>query len=216
MKFTINSLIVIYLLTSIQLFAGNFGAYYTKLPYEDEITGKYADVIVKLPNEGQIVFSREFSYLPYWKTDNGKWYFQEIIPRKGDGTKIRPDKYNKYSYVRIIENSPERIIVHWRYMPDFSDLDFDGVVHEIFTITPDGTVIRSIRQGRKKLDVYNDPKNISIQKLKLLPKGIQQLSYMAAKPPEKINYPPIDGSSVKSHHIDEGKCKFHCLFDRWQ
>lgn len=203
MKFTINSLIVIYLLTSIQLFAGDFGAYYTKLPYEDEITGKYADVIVKLPNEGQIVFSREFSYLPYWKTDNGKWYFQEIIPRKGDGTKIRPDKYNKYSYVRIIENSPERIIVHWRYMPDFSDLDFDGVVHEIFTITPDGTVIRSIRQGRKKLDVYNDPKNISIQKLKLLPKGIQQLSYMAAKPPEKINYPPIDGSSVKSHHIDE-------------
>ncbi len=176
--------------------ASFFGAYYTRLDYEDEITGKYADIVVKLDENQQLIFSRESSYLPYWETEKGKWFVDEIVPRKGDGNKIKPDKYNRYSYVRIIENSPSKVIIHWRYIADFKNLNFDGVVHEIYTVTPDGIITRRIREGRKKITVFEDPRNIATQKLKLEVDGIKELSYTPANPPVKSLNPPVDGSPV--------------------
>ena len=46
------------------------------------ITGRYADVVVNLAPGWQLVFSRESSYLPFWKTDKGKWFVKEIVPRR--------------------------------------------------------------------------------------------------------------------------------------
>jgi len=104
-------LLLLVFLASAQLVADDFKAYYTRLDYQDGISGEYADVVVKVGGGGQFVFSRQSSYLPYWETEKGKSYVKEIVSRSGDGTGIQPDKYNRHSYVRIIENTPERVIV---------------------------------------------------------------------------------------------------------
>jgi hypothetical protein len=72
--------------------ASEFYAYYTRLGFADApeatlpgrtLTGKYADVIVRLP-AGRFVFSREHSYLPYWEVDASKSLVPEIVARSGD------------------------------------------------------------------------------------------------------------------------------------
>ena len=178
-----------------------FGAFYTRLPLRDEHTGKYADVVVRLDElGGQIVFGRESSYLPLWKNKNGSFYFNEVIRRKGDGEGIRPDALNKYSYARVIENNPDRVIVHWRYMPDFNNLQPDGVVHEYFEITPIGKITRTIHQGTKRFDDWKDPKNISTQKLQLLATGIKEEFFTPAQP-QHLPGEPVTGNSVKQYAV---------------
>jgi hypothetical protein len=48
------------------------------------ISGKYADIVVNVAEGRQFVFSREFSYLPYWKTEKGRWFVKELVPRQKD------------------------------------------------------------------------------------------------------------------------------------
>lgn len=70
MKIKYYLIIVIILFTVSQIFAvGNFYAYYTKVNYDDGIRGKYAHVIISYGEKGDIIFSRETSYLPVWKTN---------------------------------------------------------------------------------------------------------------------------------------------------
>jgi hypothetical protein len=176
--------------------AGEFKAWYTRLSFEDGISGKYADIVVSFGGQERFVFGRESGYLPFWETRKGKWTLKEIVPRKGDGPSMRPDRYNKYSYVRIIENTPGRIVIHWRYMPDFTNVNFDGVTHEIYTFTPDKMIERKLIRGRGKLAVFNDAGNVAIQKLQLEPEGIRELSYSPAVPPQKPVYPPVEGAPV--------------------
>ncbi len=99
----------------------DFGAYYTKVDSGQEFerysrTGPYADIVVNL-NDGKFVFWRGSSYLPYWETDKGKWYVDELIRRKGDGPAEGPDKVNTYSRVIIAENSPDKAIRTKALMP---------------------------------------------------------------------------------------------------
>ena len=182
----ITSIITGVLLLSTVAVAADFGAYYTRLNYEDRITGKYADVVVELNENRRIEFSRESSYLPYWKTENGKWYVDEIIPRSGDGTKLQPDKYNRYSYVRIIENTPDKVVIHWRYFPDFMHVEMTDVVHEYFTITPDSKVTRKVKKGTKKIDDWHSPENVSVQVLQFGRDGIEELSFKQAKISKRV------------------------------
>ena len=72
----------------------NFYAYYTKLAYEDGISGPYADIVVSYGEKGDFIFSREYGYLPGWKNDSGQWLVDELVERKGDGDSNRPDKNN--------------------------------------------------------------------------------------------------------------------------
>ncbi len=176
-------------------FARDFDAYYTRLNYEDGISGKYADIVVRFDGNSRFVFAREFGYLPYWERDQGRWFVDELVTRKGDGPANRPDKYNFYSYVRIIENTPEKIVIHWRYMPDPENVNFDGVVHEIYTFTPGRQVERKIIQGREKLAAFNNAGNVAVQKLHL-GEGIKQISYVPAKLPQMIANKAIEGSPV--------------------
>lgn len=186
-----------------------FFAYYTKIDSGEKFeefshTGKFADVIVNL-DQGKLVFHRSSSYLPYWQTESGKWYLDEIVKRSGDGPPKRPDKNNIYAFCRIIENTTDKIVVHWRYFSNFKlgthaepvsgNVGFDGVVHEYFTIKSDGSVTRTIRQGTKKLDDWNDPANRTIQKLKLTAKGITSIS--TTRPKTSTNQiRPVTGAAV--------------------
>ena len=74
------------ILTSILICTGNnafsqssgFYAYYTRLDYNDNNnTGKYADIVVHVNGSGLLVFSREYSYLPYWEAKGSKHFFEQ-------------------------------------------------------------------------------------------------------------------------------------------
>jgi ketosteroid isomerase-like protein len=196
--------------------ADNFYAYYTKIDSGEKFekyshAGKYADIVVNL-SQGKLVFHRSSSYLPYWQTEKGRWYVDEIVKRSGDGPAKRPDKNNLYAFARIIEDSPERIVIHWRYFPNFKlgahkepiggNAGFDGVVHEYFTISPDGDVTHVIREGTKKLDDWNDPLNRTTQKLKLAAGGITSLSI--TKPRTSTSkIPAVKGAPVLEFEVLE-------------
>jgi len=157
------------------------GAYYGKVNSDDHWqsvsrTGPYADVAVcfKQP-QVRLVFWRGSSYLPYWQSGSGKWYFDELIARHGDGSGLRPDRVNAYSRVSIIESSRARAVVHWRYLSDFSHPETDGWVDEYFTVYPDGVCIRTIRRGALKLDDWLSRANLKIQQLQLKREGIEKL-----------------------------------------
>ena len=162
---------------------GAFGAFYSKIDSGEEFekysrTGDFADVVVDLgKGQSKLVFWRGSSYLPYLETKQGKWYVEEIIPRKGNGGGIMPDKINAYSHVKIIESSADRVVVHWRYLPGFSGLnphvgvDATKFVDEYITITSAGKVERSIRKGTEKTEDWKDPKNRIIQTFDLKASG---------------------------------------------
>lgn len=163
----------------------DIGAYYTHIVTNDEFekysrTGDYADIVVDLGKEnGKFVFWRGSSYLPYWETVNGEKVFaDEIIPRSGNGSKTMPDKVNSFSVVKIIESNPNKVVIHWRYLPVFSGtnplqgLTPTNFVDEYFTFSPNGLVERTIRQGTPKVDDWADPKFQFVQTFKLTTKGI--------------------------------------------
>ncbi len=201
-------LISIIILSNSYAFAqsSEFFAYYTRLDYKDNNnTGKYADIVVQVKNSGRLIFSREFSYSPYWEAGGSKHFFDRIIPFKGDGPDERPDRINKCSYVRIIENTNDKIVIHWRYAPDQTRLNFTDFkksyqgdigtyfadyVDEYFSIDNEGMVTRKIKKGCYSLDEWKDPLNITTQVLKLSGHGIETLDLVPAKlqnlPGEKI------------------------------
>ena len=173
-----------------------FFAYYTDSNQPDEITGPFPDVVVNVDEKKQVIFGRETSYLPYLVSENGEFPFGEIIPRSGDGSATRPDKNNIYSYVRIISQSPEEILIHWRYMANMNNVDFEGVVHEYFTFYTDGRVQREIRAGEKDLVDFHDPKNKTTQSIKLTDMGLEIVSMKNARLSKK-DILPIEGNPVK-------------------
>ena len=186
--------------------AADFGAYYTKIDSGQDFeqysrTGKHADIMVRLEH-GKFVFWRGSSYLPYWQTDDGKWFVPEIVEREGDGPPTRPDKVNTYSRVKIIESSPEKVVILWRYLPKFEGTNPhlnatnvrnaehcpalpkdiqepehlvkpENFVEEVFTIRPDGSITRTFRRGTEKLEDWHDSGNRTRQELHLTSSGIE-------------------------------------------
>jgi len=87
--------------------SADFYAHYTRLAYDDDNnTGKYTDIVVNLGQQGQFIFSRAYSYLPFWQASGQKHFVDRIIAFVGDGPAERPDKINRCSYVRIVEDRP--------------------------------------------------------------------------------------------------------------
>jgi hypothetical protein len=203
-----------------------FVGYYTRLPFDDDRhTGKYADVIVNLPGNGQFVFSREYSYQPYWLPNGGSRYLVErVIPRSGDGPPERPDKINKCSDARIVEQTSGFIKVHWRYAPDitresFTDFRsaynragnispfFAEYADEYFSIRPDGMVTRQVKRGCYKLDDWNDPLNVITQTLRLTPDGIDRFDYTDAVV-QNLPGAAISGETIKTGNAPGAVVRF--------
>jgi len=150
-----------------------FGAFYTRLNYAPEWerkwhVGDHADVVVTFEDSrANFVFWRGTSYIPHWVTRNDIWYNNQFVERYGDGCVgcVEPmsDKMCRFSQVRIIQSTPARVVIHWRYSivglklkqiyidPYTGEGDW---VDEYYTIYPDMVGIRSttlhskdIRQG---------------------------------------------------------------------
>ncbi|UCD53240.1 MAG: LamG domain-containing protein [Phycisphaerales bacterium] len=159
------------------------------------IAGKYADIVVNVADGRRLVFAGEFSYLPYWETENGDWLVEEIMPRQEDVACA-------YSYARIIENRPDAVLIHRRSIPDLdSPNGLTGEVHEYYRIHKDGRVTRRIKSGTDKLVDYQDPANETVQTLMLEPDGIEQLAFAPARL-SKEKQAAVPGALVKSSLID--------------
>jgi hypothetical protein len=177
-----------------------FGAYYTNVGAKDSITGRYADLVVKVADDMQLIFCRDSGYLPYLTIGDEKWYVDAFFEKRSNESSTEIDEFNKYSYVRIIENSAEKIIIHWRYIPDMRNIGFRSVVHEYFIITPDRRVSRIIRAGDMDLNVYQDPKSRIVQEMQLTDGGIKELSLKEAVVTSVPNK-AIKGSPVKDQQL---------------
>jgi hypothetical protein len=142
---------------------GRFGAYYQTLKYSlawDRLwkISDHADVVVRFDDfDHRFVFWRGTSFIPHWATYDGAWYTNEFFERRGHlggcNSMCEPmsDKQCRYSHVRIVESTPARVVVHWRYSP--IDLDYQHPyrdkmtgwgdwVDEYYTIYPDSVGIR--------------------------------------------------------------------------
>lgn len=133
----------------------SFYAYHTKQSHTaTDYFGKYADLVVVLDGDRQLEFTRRNQYRPEWITPNGRFMVDDFY------TDRDKDSYLEYSYVRLLEERPDRIIVHWRHIPYLEKIEesnealnptaiegFTSVVHEIFTIYPDGKVEREVKDA---------------------------------------------------------------------
>ena len=144
---------------------GRFGAYYTRLKYYEEWdalwpVAEHPDVVVQFDGSPvRVVFWRGLRYSPAWVTENGLWLADQSGESGNDEGCVEhmQDIHTKYSHVRIIESSPARAVVHWRYAP-VSGHDhlwtanersgWDWWVDEYYTFYPDGTGVRKVRWRR--------------------------------------------------------------------
>jgi hypothetical protein len=164
-----------------------FGAYYTRKNvdekwHRDSRTDEFADVSVRFDQRpGELVFWRGSSYLPYWTAGEKKVSLEEIIPRTGDGPAGRPDKVNRYSRVRIIESTPSRVVVHWRYMPNMPKNvgpdnlpDQTRMVDEYFVISPDRSVVRAVLAGQPRYEDWREAAPGRVFRYQLTDTGIEE------------------------------------------
>jgi len=164
------------------------GAYYFRYPscqrWEKYAkVGKYTDAMIKLGDgDDRLVFWRGSSYLPFLDTANGKSFAEVVVAQNGDGPGLRFDKMCKYSHIRIVENSDARVIVEWRYIPDFDKPNLWDWTEEYFTVYPDGVCYRSIKTGTETLAQYQDPSHTIIKHLLLTDKGISPMPRSWVKP----------------------------------
>jgi hypothetical protein len=154
------------------------GAYYYRYdsgqPWEKFAkVGRHPDVMVRIGGgDDKLVFWRGSSYLPFLEADGRKWFVEELVARSGDGEGLMHDKINQYSHIRIVEDSPARSIVEWRYIPDFDKPGLENWTEEYFVVYPDGICYRSVKEGTETLEQWQDPAYAVVQHLLLTDKGI--------------------------------------------
>jgi hypothetical protein len=141
---------------------GRFGAYYTKLKYDDGWdalwpVGQAADIVVQFDHSPiRVVFWRGTRYGPAWVMENGQWLADQSVETwdSNEGCyEHMEDPRCLYSQVKILESTEARVVVHWRYAPVNSRNHFWRVdeksgwglwVDEYYYFYPDLTAVRKI------------------------------------------------------------------------
>ena len=144
---------------------GQFKATYTHLPYYETWEnlwrfGKSADVVVgfdALPIK--YVFWRGVSYIPMMVNESNQWYCNEFsetgFTRTAPGDcEPMSDKGCRDSHVRVLENTPARVLVHWRYSlsnPEHHwanknpSTGWGDIADWYYYIYPDGVVVKRMQ-----------------------------------------------------------------------
>ncbi len=152
---------------------GGFGARYTRLKFYDIWdnlwrVGPYADVVVGFDQSpAKFVFWRGMGNIPMLVNEADQWYsneFNETWGRSGGQGCQEPmsDKEAFFNHSRVIENTPARVVVQWRfplvdvlhvaanYHPDTGWADWSDWYYYIY---PDGVAV-------KKMHLWTDgPRN---------------------------------------------------------
>lgn len=138
-----------------------FGAHYATLSYYDAWDARWqvgdaADVVVRFDETPcEFIFWRGASYIPHWVTENDIWFNNEFVETWDDKGCHEPmsDKQCRFGHVRILESSPARAVVQWRYaladnwysiFRQEEENDWGEWVDEVHTIYPDGVGVRKI------------------------------------------------------------------------
>jgi hypothetical protein len=138
---------------------GRFGAYYTRLNYCPEWdrlwrVADHPDIVVRFDESPtKLIFWRGTGYIPYWVAENGVCVADEGAESANAWgcCEAMSDKQCRYSNVRIIENTPARVVVHWRTAsPDirYESANVDPTTgwgdwtDEYYYIYPDGVSVR--------------------------------------------------------------------------
>ncbi len=139
-----------------------FGAFYTKLSYYPEWDALWPvaddpDIVVTFAQSPvRVVFWRGTRYSPAWISETGLWMADQSVEAWDDKEgcyEHMQDPKCLYSHVRIIENTPARVVVHWRYAPvssynhlwQVNEKTGWGVwVDEYYYFYPDATGIRKV------------------------------------------------------------------------
>jgi hypothetical protein len=155
--------------------AGPFGAFYASLKFSPSWdrprrVGPDSDVVVRFEQSPmRLVFWQGLNYVPAWVTGNGKWYTDEFLetwgprcPGTGDCEPMS-DKQSRYSRVSILENSPARAVIHWRYALAEADNYKGGYADpetgwfdwtdEYWYVYPDGVALRKQVLWSSELDL---------------------------------------------------------------
>jgi hypothetical protein len=136
-----------------------FGATYCRLNYYPEYEsirriGDYPDIVVRFDNsQVRLMFAHHHQYIPIWVTENDKMMSDQSleINAKNGFYEVMMDKHNRYTHVRLLENSEARVVIHWRYAlcDRFYEIarphpltGYGDWADEYFTIYPDGVTIR--------------------------------------------------------------------------
>ncbi len=153
-----------------------------------QITGKYADIVVHIDENRRLVFGRETSYCPWLETPRGRFPLGQLV-------ECQPDPMCLCSYVRIIKNEPEEVLIHWCHVPDPESIVITEKIHELFAVTPGGMVVRQVKVGTQRLEDFQDPANLTVQKLQLTEAGFKELSLskpeLSGKPSEAVDGSPV-------------------------
>jgi len=140
---------------------GKFGAYLTTLHYYPEWDalwrmGADADILVRFDTSPvRLVFWRGTQYSPAWVTDNHLWMSDQSVEGYVEGYTYEHmnDKQNRYSHVRLIEQTDARVVVHWRYalvnvkneLWNVSPRLGNGAwIDEYYYVYPDATAVRHV------------------------------------------------------------------------
>lgn len=104
---------------------------------------------VRYPFAAEFVFWRDASYIPIWDIEQAAMT-NEFVECWGGGNQgcnePMQDRECRYSSVELLENSPARVVVHWRYA--LSDPHYNIYrnewVDEYYTLYPDGVGAREV------------------------------------------------------------------------
>lgn len=138
-------------------FKQNLTKFDLELPAQFEaIDGQYSyggitdrGIRVRYPLGVEFVFWAKASYIPWWDVDQAAMT-NEFVENWGGGNQgcCEPmqDRENRYITAQIVEQSPARVVVHWRYAlsdPHYQ-IYFNEWVDEYYTFYPDGVGIREV------------------------------------------------------------------------
>lgn len=225
--------------------SGRFGAYYTSLEYYWEWdglwrVGDHPDVVVRFDDsQVRVVFWRGTRYSPAWVTENNLWMVDQSVEAWNDEEgcfEHMQDRHCQYSHVRIIENTPARVVIHWRYAPVSAYDNFWRVdartgwgcwIDEYYYIYPDQTGIRNYnwekgslgrpRQFQESIpltgpgQVQGDVVNEEYVTIANLNGEKQTFSYIQ-NPPRETDKPIPDNPMIQMHNL-KAKNKPFVIFE---
>lgn len=164
-----------YKLPDIEKHPGRFGAFYTKLKYYDGWDDLWPvdqdpDIVVCFDKSAvKVMFWRGIRYGASWVSENNNWMTDQSVETWGVGDEDREgcfehmqDRHCRFSHVRIIENNPARVVIHWRYAPVSAynntwNIDpktgWECWIDEYHYIYPDGAGIRKVSWKKGTLTV---------------------------------------------------------------
>jgi Concanavalin A-like lectin/glucanases superfamily len=135
-----------------------FGAVYTRLKYSPGWDSLWRgsdqpDIVVRFDNSPvKFVFWRGTGYIPAIVNEKNMWATDQSLEHYGTGEcyEAMGDKQARFTHVRLIENTPARVVVHWRYalagikhqlLPE-DENGWSDWTDEYWTIYPDGIAAR--------------------------------------------------------------------------